>query len=271
VSSDAFDGTRLYQGAGQNTVNGVTTPGSLTAFNPGNGQILWQVPLSGIILPALAAVNGLVIAGVGNNVMVFNAANGATLFNYATGSTIYSPPAVSNGMIYIGSQDDKIYAFGLGQQPPPSNTVRVNAGGGAYTDSSGNVWSADTGFSSGSLTYSNNVSIAGTSDPTLYQSQRWNRGPFSYTFTGLAAGSYQVTLKFAEIAGFKPGARQFNVAIQGTQVLTNFDVSAQVGLNTALDKTFTASVDSSGQLTIAFTRGAANNPIVNAIQVVPAS
>jgi hypothetical protein len=38
-----------------------------------------------------------------------------------------------------------------------------------------------------------------------------------------------------------------------------------------LDKTFTASVDSSGQLTIAFTRGAANNPIVNAIQVVPAS
>jgi hypothetical protein len=152
-----------------------------------------------------------------------------------------------------------------------ATTVRVNAGGGAYTDSSGNVWSADTGFSSGSLTYSNNVSIAGTSDPTLYQSQRWNRGPFSYTFTGLAAGSYQVTLKFAEIAGFKPGARQFNVAIQGTQVLTNFDVSAQVGLNTALDKTFTASVDSSGQLTIAFTRGAANNPIVNAIQVVPAS
>src|SRR5262249_31101271 len=155
-----------------------------------------------------------------------------------------SPPAVSNGMIYIGSQDDKIYAFGLGQSnPPPPNTVRVNAGGGAYTDSSGNAWSADTGFSGG-MSYTNNVPIAGTSDPALYQSQRWNTGPFSYAFTGLAAGSYQVTLKFAEIAGFAPGRRQFNVAIQGTQVLTNFDVSAQAGLNTALDKTFTASVGS---------------------------
>jgi hypothetical protein len=215
-------------------------------------------------------VNGLVIAGVGNNVMVFDAATGAILFSYATSNLIYSPASVSGGRIYIGSQDGKIYAFGLGQShPPPPNTVRVNAGGAAYTDSSGNSWSADTGFSGG-LTYSNNVLIAGTSDPALYRSQRWNRGPFSYTFTGLAAGSYQVTLKFAEIAYLGPGKRQFNVAIQGTRVLTNFDVAAQVGLNTALDKTLTASVDSSGQLTIAFSQGAANNPIVNAIQVVPA-
>jgi outer membrane protein assembly factor BamB len=269
VSSDAFDGSRLYAGAGQTTVNSTTSPGSISAFNPSNGQRLWTTPLSGIVIPALAAVNGLVIAGVGNNVTVLNAATGATLFSYATGNVIYSPASVSGGKIYIGSQDGKIYAFGVGQSnPPPPNTVRVNAGGAAYSDASGNAWSADTGFNGGT-TYSNNVPIAGTSDPALYQSQRWNKGPFSYTFSGLAAGSYQVTLKFAEIAYLGPGRRQFNVAIQGTRVLTNFDVAGQVGFNTALDKTFTASVDASGQLTIAFTQGAANNPIVNAIQVVP--
>jgi outer membrane protein assembly factor BamB len=269
VSSDAFDGTRLYAGGGKITVGGTTYPGSITAFNPASGSVTWSHDLQGNVIPALAADNGLLIAGVGSNVMVFNAATGATLFSYATGGPIYSPASVSGGKIFIGSQDHNVYAFGLGNSnPPPSNTLRVNAGGSAYTDTSGNAWSADAGFSSGN-SYTNAVPIAGTNDPALYQSLRWAAGPFSYTFTGLAAGSYQVTLKFAEIAGFGPGKRQFNVAIQGTQVLTNFDVAAQVGLNTADDKTFTATVGSNGTLTINFSQGAANNPIINAIQIVP--
>src|SRR5262249_36957283 len=38
--------------------------------------------------------------------------------------------------------------------PPPTFTpIRVNAGGGAFTDPSGNVWAADTGFNGG-YTYS---------------------------------------------------------------------------------------------------------------------
>jgi outer membrane protein assembly factor BamB len=269
VSSDAFDGTRLYAGAGNLTVSGTTQKGSVTAFSPSTGQILWRRFLSAHILPALTADHGLVIGGVGSTVTVLNASSGATLFSYATGNAIYSPASVANGRIYIGSQDHKVYAFGLrNSNPPPGNTIRVNAGGSAYTDSGGKQWSADTGFSGG-MAYTNNVSISGTNDPTLYRSQRWNTGSFSYTFTGLAAGSYQVTLKFAEIAGFAPGERKFNVAIQGTQVLTNLDVSAQVGLNRALDKTFTATVGGNGTLTISFSKGAANNPIINAIQVVP--
>jgi hypothetical protein len=144
----------------------------------------------------------------------------------------------------------------------------VNAGGGSYTDSAGKTWSADCCNSGGNV-FTTTHAIAGTGDPTLYQSLRWNTGPFSYTFTGLAPGSYQVTLKFAETAGLGPGQRQFNVAIQGTQVLTNLDVAATVGLNTALDKTFTATVGSNGQLVINFSLGAANYPIINAIQVSP--
>ena len=38
----------------------------------------------------------------------------------------------------------------------------------------------------------------------------------------------------------------------------------------SLDKAFTATVGSNGQLTVTFSKGAADNPIVSAIQVVPA-
>lgn len=114
VSSDAFDGSRLYAGGAEITSGGTTYPGSITAFNPTTGQVIWDDDLQGYVIPALTADNGLLIAGVGNNVMVFNAATGGTLFNYATEGSVYSPASVSGGMIYIGSQDGNIYAFGHG-------------------------------------------------------------------------------------------------------------------------------------------------------------
>jgi hypothetical protein len=152
-----------------------------------------------------------------------------------------------------------------------SNTIRVNSGGGAYTDSSGNGWSADCCHTTGGHVFTTTAAIAGTGDPALYQSLYWNNGPFSYSFPQLPAGSYQVTLKFAELANLNGTQRQFNVAINGTQVLTNFDVTkAAGGVNRAIDETFPATVGSSG-LTINFTQGAANYPIVNAIQVTPSA
>jgi hypothetical protein len=225
------------------------------------------------------------IAGLGPGQRQFNVAiNGASvLTNSDVAAQVGLTTALdetftasaSNGQIVIaftqGAANNPIVsAIQIAPSPPPSTTVRVNAGGGAYTDSAGNAWSADCCNSGGNV-YSTTNAVAGTSDPTLYQSERWNSGSFTYTFSGLAAGSYQVTLKFAEIAGLGPGQRQFNVAINGAPVLTNFDVAAQVGQNTALDKTFSTTTASNGQLTIAFTQGAVNYPIVSAIQVVPAS
>jgi hypothetical protein len=39
--------------------------------------------------------------------------------------------------------------------------------------------------------------------------------------------------------------------------------------NTAVHRTFPATADATGQLTVAFGKGAADSPIVSAIQVVP--
>jgi hypothetical protein len=147
--------------------------------------------------------------------------------------------------------------------PPSTTTVAmVNAGGSAYTDPSGNTWSGDYGFSGGG-TAQTSANIAGTNSAALYQTCRW--GGFTYSFP-VSNGNYNVTLKFAEIYFTTPGSRVFNVSINGTPVLTNFDIVAQAGAFTALDKTFPVAV-SNGQIAIQFSRGPADQPLVSGISI----
>jgi hypothetical protein len=86
----------------------------------------------------------------------------------------------------------------------------------------------------------------------------------------LPNGTYQVTLHFAETSPSVTaiGQRKFNVSLEGATVLTNFDIFAQAGKNTALIKTFTRSV-TDGTLNLGFT-AVANAPEINGIAVTPA-
>jgi N-acetylneuraminic acid mutarotase len=148
----------------------------------------------------------------------------------------------------------------------PFSFIRVNAGGGAYTDTSGNTWSADTAFSGGG-TYSTTSTIAGTTDPTLYQTERTaqNSGSFTYTFA-VPNGIYMLTLKFAEIYWTTSGNRIFNVSLNGQQLLTNFDILTQTAPKTALDKTFVVNVKT-GSIGLSFT-SIKDNAKVSAIQIL---
>jgi hypothetical protein len=77
----------------------------------------------------------------------------------------------------------------------------------------------------------------------------------------LTAGSqYTVLLHFAEFYFTAAGGRVFNVAINGTSVLSNFDIYALAGANKALVEQFTATANSSGQIVIAYTNGTATSP-----------
>jgi hypothetical protein len=145
----------------------------------------------------------------------------------------------------------------------PPTTVRVNAGGPAYTGADGRAWQADTGFSAG-RTYANTVPIGGTSDGVLYDSERY--GTMTYSFL-VSNGTYTVTLKFAELYWTTAGQRVFNVSINNQQVLTNFDILANVPRNTALDRTYQTSV-TNGSMTITFTT-LVDNAKIAAIEVVP--
>jgi len=128
--------------------------------------------------------------------------------------------------------------------------IRVNAAGPEYIDSAHNVWSADFGFNTdsdalnwslpanGGLTTS---SIRGTSDPTLFLTERY--GPnLTYTFA-VPNGTYRVNLYFADnyVNSTFPnggiGYRLISMAANGTEIFSNLDVFATVGAHAALMKT----------------------------------
>ena len=145
----------------------------------------------------------------------------------------------------------------------PLTEVRINSGGLAYTGTDG-TYESDQ-YASGGNTYSSTASIANTPDPELYQTERF--GDFTYAIP-MANGTYNVTLKFAEIFWTGTGERVFNVDINGTRVLSNFDIVAQAGsANRAIDKTFPATV-SNGMLSIAFNT-VVDQAKVSAIKVIP--
>src|SRR5262249_9121803 len=135
--------------------------------------------------------------------------------------------------------------------------IRVNAGGAALTDASGNAWSADAAYTSGAWGYdtlyggsSAGHAIAGTSHQSLYQSYDLFNNGSGYKFD-VANGTYQVTLKMVEDWATAAGQRKFDVRIEGATVLSGFDVFAACGSFTACDRTFTTTV-SDGQLNVQF-------------------
>lgn len=164
---------------------------------------------------------------------------------------------------------------------PAAVSVRIYTGSTTYLDSQGNNWLPDVSPPdvppSTSFTLSSDPrgvlfqpkqppTISGTVTPTeadtaLYQSQR-SGFEFSYTFNNLPAGYYQITLRFAEInPNLKPAPpanlQEFNVSINGTQVLFNFSVSQVAGdLNKAVDEIFNYVVpNAQGQIVVRFFQG----------------
>ncbi len=149
--------------------------------------------------------------------------------------------------------------------PATSQTmIRVNAGGGAYTDPSGNVWAADSNYSGG-VGYAPGKAISGTTTPALYASARWAKGSLSYDFS-VPNGTYTVTLKFAELYWSAAGQRLMNIAINGQAMINSFDILAAAGGPTrAVDRSFTVNV-TGGRITIKMT-ATVDNPTVNAIEI----
>jgi hypothetical protein len=84
--------------------------------------------------------------------------------------------------------------------------------------------------------------------------------------------TYEVRLYFAEpyfgsdAAPAGEGERQFHVDIDGDRKLENYDIYADVGFGTGTVKTFTVTAD--GTLDVDLVDGAANNPIINGIEIV---
>jgi hypothetical protein len=161
---------------------------------------------------------------------------------------------------------------GLGTSVPKAAAatggVDISAGGPAAAP-----FVADEDFTGGTTAATTNaISTTGITNPapqSVYQHNRY--GNFTYTIPGLTAGSnYTVRLDFAEEYWTTAGSRTFNVLINGTQVLTNFDIFATAGGEyKAVAESFTATASSAGAVTIQFVT-VKDNAQVNGIEISPA-
>jgi len=150
--------------------------------------------------------------------------------------------------------------------------LRINAGGPEITYN-GELFSADQNFVGGTMYVNNSAQV-----PDLYKTERSSPSQiFSYEIP-LQNGDYTVNLHFAEIywgatgggAG-GVGKRIFDVSIEGSLVLDNYDINADVGPQTVVTKSFPVTV-SDGQLNIDFSAlasiGGVDQPKVSGIEVI---
>jgi hypothetical protein len=234
-------------GSAQYTV----TTAIVNGFNGGVGFSVTGLPTG-----ATAAFNPTTVTGAGSTTMTVNA--GAN----TPGGTFPLTITATSGLLSHTASATLVVTAPASVALP----IRVNAGGGTYTDSLSQSWLADAGYQNGT-TFSVSGAIAGTNDPSLYRDLRYSpSGPLVYQFLA-PNGNYTVNLKFAELFYTVPGQRVFDIAINGGTVTSHFDAVAAAGSGfKAVDRSYPMTVNG-GLITITLTP-VIGLPAVNAIEIL---
>ncbi|MBP7299589.1 MAG: PQQ-binding-like beta-propeller repeat protein [Methanoculleus sp.] len=170
----------------------------LHAYDAGTGTLLWDFPGARVDVSPVVAGN-LVYAATNEKagtVYAVDTRTGEEVWSYTleapgdgTFAAFYaSSPAVSDGVLYIGAENNRLYAFGDGELPEP-----------AFTGWSGKVKLTDgqtftvTPFNNASASYTfNRTSALGALDAAAtaggfnYTVQETAWGPFLYSIGGIA-------------------------------------------------------------------------------------
>ncbi len=161
---------------------------------------------------------------------------------------------------------------------------RINCGGEDYTDTFGNVWSADRlldGFKSWAIEYPEvdpelgsvrrtNSPIKKTLNQELFKTFRYGREKLSYSFP-VDEGKYEINLYMTEpwfgIGGGSDctGWRMFDVAVNGETEFSDVDIWSNVGNDKVLK--LSCAVDAIDKLEISFPKVKSYSSIVNAIGI----
>jgi Malectin domain len=241
------------------------TPSSQSVVPGGSTTYTVTVTPQGGFTGAVALSAGGLPAGAtaSFNPASINSSGSSTLTIATTSST----PIASSTITITGSSGSLSHSASvtLRVNSPGGTSVQINSGGPAVSP-----FAADQDFTGGAtINHANTIDLSGVTNPApmaVYQTGR--DGNFTYTIPGFTAGSsHTVRLHFAETFFATAGSRTFNVSINGTQVLANFDIFAAAGAkNKAVIKQFTVNADSNGTYVIVFT-SVINNSLVSGIEV----
>ena len=154
------------------------------------------------------------------------------------------------------------------------SVIRILCGSDSpYTDQSGNSWMKDSFFTGGRARDSRTI-VSGGSDSSLYQYGRSGKD-FGYEIP-VTKGLYTVRLMFAEPDYEWIFSRPFNIAINGSELLRNYDICQDArGFRKAKERVFRYIVpNAEGRISIRFSGGfepgqRSNEAIVQAIEVLP--
>ena len=153
--------------------------------------------------------------------------------------------------------------------------IRIVASDRPYTSADSSIWAAD-GYSTGGQLIARPGTITGTTDPGLYNSERF--GNIQYVIP-VPAGRYGLTLKFAEtwFGPNKPSAagagnRLFDILCNGTALERDFDIYREAGgSDRAVDRTFhNIKPNAQGKLVISLLP-VKNYACINALEVLDES
>jgi hypothetical protein len=184
--------------------------------------------------------------------------------------------AVTTDLPISSTYGGRTYSIPMYVGVPAASTAqyRINAGGGPAFPYSLNEYFS--GSNTGTFFTSDPIDVTGVTNPApqaVYQSELDDLtgpgGVFTYSIPYLKPNNiYQVRLHFVERFFTAAGGRKFNVAINGTQVLTDFDIFAATGAkNKAIVKEFNATANATGQITIAFTT-VTDRALINGIEIL---
>jgi hypothetical protein len=98
--------------------------GYSTSKAPDDNHTLWSYQTGGWVRSSPAVTDGKVYVGsLDGKVYAFDALTGAFIWNYQTGDAVLSSPAVADGKVFVGSDDGQVLAFGASHDVAITNVT----------------------------------------------------------------------------------------------------------------------------------------------------
>jgi outer membrane protein assembly factor BamB len=132
TNPDRLYGGGYYHGvtASPAIANGIvyvgSVDGNIYALNLSSGKQIWAEKFFRI-LSSVSVSDDVIYVGIANNVTALNATTGSQIWVFPTQNQINSSPTISEGVIYIGSQDGNFYALGERMNVPSPNPMLIVA------------------------------------------------------------------------------------------------------------------------------------------------